>query len=329
MSETGSEYFGNVKDTVQSFWHGLSITLSYLMRRPITTQYPDRTELEVKDTLPPRYRGFLEVDTSICTGCQACERACPISCIQITLEKDLVNPKQRVVSQFDIDEAKCMFCGLCVEPCPTGSIQHSREFEGSQRSVRNLTIRWADFDKPFPVYKVPKGAEYYPRAQLGSLVRAKFDERRWDAPGPEYLPPEPPSAKKVEPAKPAAAKPAVPAAAKPVADAAAKPAADAKPAPAAAATPVVADAGAAPKAPAAKPATATPVVIPAVAPAAPAVTDAGAAPPATKAPAAKPATATPVIIPPAAPAAAAPAKSDAPAPASETAPAPKTTTPKT
>jgi NADH-quinone oxidoreductase subunit I len=297
MSETGSEYFGNVKDTVQSFWHGLSITLSYLMRRPITTQYPDRTELEVKDTLPPRYRGFLEVDTSICTGCQACERACPISCIQITLEKDLVNPKQRVVSQFDIDEAKCMFCGLCVEPCPTGSIQHSREFEGSQRSVRNLTIRWADFDKPFPVYKVPKGAEYYPRAQLGSLVRAKFDERRWDAPGPEYLPPEPPSAKKVEPAKPAAAKPAVPAAAKPVADAAAKPAADAKPAPAAAATPAVADAGA--------------------------------APPATKAPAAKPATATPVVIPPAAPAAAAPAKSDAPAPASETAPAPKTTTPKT
>ena len=306
MSETGSEYFGNVKDTVQSFWHGLSITLSYLMRRPITTQYPDRTELEVKDTLPPRYRGFLEVDTSICTGCQACERACPISCIQITLEKDLVNPKQRVVSQFDIDEAKCMFCGLCVEPCPTGSIQHSREFEGSQRSVRNLTIRWANPEKPFPVYKVAKGAEYYPRAQLGSLVRAKFDERRWDAPGPEYLPPEPPSAKKVEPAKPAAAKPAVPAAAKPAADTAAKPVADtaAKP---------VADAAAKPAIPAAaKP-----------------VTDAGAAPPATKAPAAKPATATPVVIPPAAPAAAAPAKSDAPAPASETAPAPKTTTPKT
>jgi NADH-quinone oxidoreductase subunit I/NAD(P)H-quinone oxidoreductase subunit I len=305
MPESGSEYFENVKGTVHSFWHGLSITLSYLMRRPITTQYPDRTELPVVDTLPPRYRGFLEVDISICTGCQACERACPISCIQITLEKDLANPKQRVVSQFDIDEAKCMFCGLCVEPCPTGSIQHSREFEGSQRSVRNLTIRWANPEKPFPVYKVAKGAEYYPRAQLGSLVRAKFDERRWDAPGPEYLPPEPPSAKKVEPAKPAAAKPAVPAAAKTVADAAAKPAVpaaakpapDAKPAPAAAATPAVADAGA--------------------------------APPATKAPAAKPATATPVVIPPAAPAAAAPAKSDAPAPASETAPAPKTTTPKT
>ncbi len=264
MSESGNQYFENVKDTVQSFWHGLSITLSYMMRRPITTQYPDRTELPVRDTLPPRYRGFLEVDASICTGCQACERACPIGCIQITLEKDAANPKQRVVSQFDIDEAKCMFCGLCVEPCPTGSIQHTREFEGSQHSVRNLTFRWADPEKPFPVYKVQKGAEYYPRAPIGTLVRAKIDARRWDAPGPEYLPPEPPgTATATAPkAKAAAAKPAAAPVPKPAAatPAAATPAA-ATPAAAtpAAATPAAATPAAATPATAiAGPATATP-----------------------------------------------------------------------
>jgi len=158
MAQSASEYVGNVKDTVKSFWHGMSITLSYMLRRPITVQYPDRTDLPVRDTLPPRYRGFLEVDVSICTGCQACERACPISCIQMELEKDPRNPKQRLVTQFDIDEAKCMFCGLCVEPCPTGSIQHTREFEGSQRSIRNLVFRWADPLAPFPVYKVAKDA---------------------------------------------------------------------------------------------------------------------------------------------------------------------------
>jgi NADH-quinone oxidoreductase subunit I len=199
---TAREYVGNIKDTVQSFWHGMSITLSYLLRRPITTQYPDRTPLAVKDTLPARYRGFLEVDASICTGCQACERACPIACIQIILEKDPANPKQRVVSQFDIDEAKCMFCGLCVEPCPTGSIQHTREFEGTQRSVRNLVFRWADPLHPFPVYKVDKSATYFPRVPLGSLVRALLDQRSWDAPGPRFLPPEPP--RPPEAAKPAA-----------------------------------------------------------------------------------------------------------------------------
>src|SRR5574342_405818 len=127
MATTVREYTTNIRDTIRSFWHGLSITLSYLARRPCTVQYPDRTELPVRDTLPPRYRGFLEVDTAICTGCQACERA-----------------------------------------CPTGSIQHSREFEGTQRSVRNLTFRWADPENPFPVYKVQKGAEYFARAPLGS-----------------------------------------------------------------------------------------------------------------------------------------------------------------
>jgi NADH-quinone oxidoreductase subunit I/NAD(P)H-quinone oxidoreductase subunit I len=228
-------YFGNVRGTVQSFWHGLSITLSYLMRRPITTQYPDRTELLVRDMLPPRYRGFLEVDATICTGCQACERACPIGCIQINLEKDPQNPKQRVVTQFDIDEAKCMFCGLCVEPCPTGAIQHTREFEATQRSVRNLTFRWADPERPFPVYKVAKGAEYYPRVPLGALVRAKLEAMRWDAEGPEFLPPDPAaaaSAKKPAPAKAQAAPAAPPAPAAPAAPAASAPAEPVKPAPA-------------------------------------------------------------------------------------------------
>jgi NADH-quinone oxidoreductase subunit I/NAD(P)H-quinone oxidoreductase subunit I len=241
MPLTVREYTGAIRDTVKSFWHGLSITLSYLARRPTTIQYPDRTPLPVRDMLPPRYRGFLEVDTAICTGCQACERACPINCIQITLEKDPANPKQRVVTQFDIDEAKCMFCGLCVEPCPTGSIQHTREFEATHRHIRNLVFRWADPMSPFPVYKVDKNAEYYPRVQLGSLVRARLEALAWDRPAPTFLPPEPPKpveakpAAKVAPAKPAApaAAPAAegaPAAATPPAAAAPKPAAAAKPA---------------------------------------------------------------------------------------------------
>ncbi len=280
-------YVDNVKDTVQSFWHGMSITLSYMLRRPVTTQYPeypDGTKVIVKETLPPRYRGFLEVDTSICTGCQACERACPIGCIAINVEKDPANPKQRVVSQFDIDEAKCMFCGLCVEPCPTGSIQHTREFEGTQRSVRNLTIRWADPENPFPVYKVVKGAEYIARAPIGTLVRAKLDARPWFAPSPEFLPPDPDAAKKAEAGgKGAAGK--TPAAKAPAAAAAKPPAGEPAKAPAAApATPAI---------PAASPSElvkAAAETAPAVAatPATAAATPAPAAPAAGQAPAATP-----------------------------------------
>ena len=179
MSAT-QEYVGNIRETVVSFWHGMSVTLSHMFRRPQTVQYPDRVDFPVKETLPSRYRGFLEVDASICTACQACERACPIACIAIEVEKDPANPKQRMMTRFDIDVAKCMYCGLCVEPCPTGAIQHSREFEGSMVNVANLTFRYVDPLNPVPVYKVQKGADSIPRRTVGELVREQM--KKWDAP---------------------------------------------------------------------------------------------------------------------------------------------------
>jgi NADH-quinone oxidoreductase subunit I/NAD(P)H-quinone oxidoreductase subunit I len=178
---TVREYFENIEQTVTSFWAGLTVTFSHLWRRPMTIQYPDRVDIPVKDTLPARYRGILEVDLAICTGCQACERACPIACIAITMEKSAADPKQRVIAAFDIDIAKCMYCGLCVEPCPTGALQHTREFEATNRHVDNLTLRFVDPSKPVPVFKVTKG-ESYPRKTLGEVVRGQL--KPWDALAP-------------------------------------------------------------------------------------------------------------------------------------------------
>src|SRR5205814_2922582 len=81
------EYVKNVRDTAKSFWEGMSVTLSYMFRKPITQQYPDRMPVPVQQTIPARYRGFLEVDMDICTACLACERACPISVINIDTVK--------------------------------------------------------------------------------------------------------------------------------------------------------------------------------------------------------------------------------------------------
>ena len=113
-----SEYVTNIKDAVTSIFEGMAVTASHFMRKPYTVQYPDRMPVRVQDTLPFRYRGILEVDLEICTGCLACERACPIDCITIVAEKD-PQTRQLLLSQFDIDIAKCMYCGLCSEPCPT------------------------------------------------------------------------------------------------------------------------------------------------------------------------------------------------------------------
>ncbi|MFL5318537.1 MAG: 4Fe-4S binding protein [Myxococcaceae bacterium] len=184
-----SDYFGHIKDTVKSAWEGMSVTLSYMFRRPLTIQYggPDEAKAKdelIQDTLPPRYRGLLEVDMDICTACLACERACPINVIAIEVEKDPANPKQRVMTRFDIDEGKCMFCGLCVEPCPTGSIVHTREFEAANTSLSNLTLRFVDPAKPAPVYKPPKGAAAYPRVVLGDVTKQLI--KQWDSPPPPF-----------------------------------------------------------------------------------------------------------------------------------------------
>ncbi len=181
-----SGYVKNVRDSAKSFWEGMSVTLSYMFRKPITTQYPDRVEVMVRDTIPSRYRGFLEVDMDICTACQNCERACPIQVINIDILKGdgKTVPKLRM-ERFDIDIGKCMYCGLCVEPCPTGAIQHTREFEGAVMSFDNLTLRFVpDVLAPVVAFKAPKGAESFARKPLGEITRKLI--AAWDAPPPPF-----------------------------------------------------------------------------------------------------------------------------------------------
>ena len=150
------DYFKNIKDTVVTIFEGMTITFSHFVRRPITIQYPDRIAKQVQETLPLRYRGILEVDMDICTGCLACERVCPITCIAIGIEMNK-ETKQRVFSQFDIDICKCMYCGLCAEVCPTGSIRHSQEFEGACTNPAGLVRHFVT--ETVPLYKPKKGGE--------------------------------------------------------------------------------------------------------------------------------------------------------------------------
>ena len=152
-------YFRNIKDTVTTIFEGMSVTFSHFMRRPYTVQYPDRVPIRIQDTLPFRYRGILEVDLEICTGCLACERACPIDCIVIDAKKD-PDTRQMMLSRFDIDIAKCMYCGLCSEPCPTGAIHHTPEFEGADYSLESLVRKFVK--APVLAYKPKKDGETDP-----------------------------------------------------------------------------------------------------------------------------------------------------------------------
>jgi formate hydrogenlyase subunit 6/NADH:ubiquinone oxidoreductase subunit I len=153
-------YLGGIADVCKTVLDGMAVTFSHLVRKPSTVQYPDRMAVRVQDTLPFRYRGILEVDLEICTGCLACERACPIDCIVIDAKKD-PQVKGIVMTRFDIDMAKCMYCGLCSEPCPTGAIHHTPEFEGADFALESLIRRFVK--DPVVAYKPKKAGEDDPQ----------------------------------------------------------------------------------------------------------------------------------------------------------------------
>jgi len=175
MANAVRTYARNIYDTAATILDGLAVTCSHLVRPPTTVQYPDRTDLPVEDTLPFRYRGILEVDMEICTGCRACERACPIACIRIDAAKDK-ETRSLILTRFDIDIIKCMYCGLCSEPCPTGAIHHTPEFEAADFSLGSMVRRFVK--EPVVAYKPKKGeapaVEIVPFAERGKSYLNEF-----------------------------------------------------------------------------------------------------------------------------------------------------------
>jgi NADH-quinone oxidoreductase subunit I len=195
-----SEYFGNIRESVTSIFEGLAVTMSHMFRAPVTTQYPYHpsapdTKIGGPESLPDRYRGFLEVDMDICTACLKCEKACPIDCINIDVEKVQLGGKEvRAMVRFDIDLAKCMYCGLCQEPCPTNAIRHTKHFESSVAHLEHLLARFVDPKAPIVPFKAKKGLDYG-SDDHGSIAGKILVGRQWDL-GPIDFPKIPRAKKK-------------------------------------------------------------------------------------------------------------------------------------
>lgn len=140
-----TDYIKTVYNGVTSLLKGMRMTGYYFVhpKEIITQQYP-----EVKQVLPERFRGEVvmthnENNEHRCTGCTACELACPNATIKIVTRFD-VQPdgkKKKALETFVYHLELCTLCNLCIVACPTDAIKMAQSFEHSVYDRRQLTKR--------------------------------------------------------------------------------------------------------------------------------------------------------------------------------------------
>lgn len=115
----------------QGIFTGLKITFKYLLRPPVTQNYPS-----VKPILSARVRSSLSLSPEKCIACGLCATTCPNKVITLASTKDAQN--KRVLESYTMNVGYCLFCGLCTEACPTDALKVSPEYENSVEVVGEL-----------------------------------------------------------------------------------------------------------------------------------------------------------------------------------------------
>lgn len=140
-----TNFVGEAWRAGKSFVTGLNITFREMMFRPaITVFYPD-----VKDDVPPWFRGIPVQKTDLltgeykCTSCMQCAEACPVGVINIEWHQD-PETKKKVSDRFAIDMSRCMLCNLCVEACPFDSLVMGMDYELCKVEPENLVFEFED-----------------------------------------------------------------------------------------------------------------------------------------------------------------------------------------
>jgi len=119
---------------------GMAATFRTMVRKPVTIQYPT-----VHHPIPVRERGYPlllwdhEVGEPFCTGCHACERACPTECISVIMKDNPLaaegkSKRRKIVDKFLLDYGRCIRCRICVEVCNFSAIAMNNTWDGQELS---------------------------------------------------------------------------------------------------------------------------------------------------------------------------------------------------
>jgi NADH-quinone oxidoreductase subunit I len=131
------KFVREITTTLGSLFRGMGVTGHYFIRpkERLTEMYPDN-----KDTLilAERFKGEVvmphnENNEHRCTGCTACEIACPNGSIKVitVMEVNEAGKKKKRLDVLKYNLGMCTFCSLCIESCPSDAIKMSNNFEHS------------------------------------------------------------------------------------------------------------------------------------------------------------------------------------------------------
>ncbi|MBP6334212.1 MAG: 4Fe-4S binding protein [Bacteroidia bacterium] len=139
------EYLKTVYSSVASLLKGMKLTGYYFTHHKeiITQNYPENRD---SLNLPERFRGEVVLTHDYknehrCTGCTACELACPNGTIKIITKFDIneEGKKKKALDTFIYHLELCTMCNLCIVACPTDAIKMAQNFEHSVYDRSKLT----------------------------------------------------------------------------------------------------------------------------------------------------------------------------------------------
>jgi len=174
---------------IKELVRGLRFTLTKMLSRPITVQYP-----EEQKPVFPRHRGrhiLHRYDNGLerCIGCELCSAACPVGCIYVLSAendpKNPVSPGERYAERYEINLMRCIYCGYCAEAWPTEAITLGPRYDlADYRRERTVVTKlellesWPNFERNSSTTSgVGAGADQTGREQLdpGPSPRIAWD----------------------------------------------------------------------------------------------------------------------------------------------------------